>query len=142
LKHAVFLQSLLPRPFHFQQGLAVILLSKVLQGDTDIQDITLNDWNWYKENNIQLYTALFVCARNRKDKRDRACRQDEFIVRLDSVCIGDYNRILLSKVLQGDTDIQDITLNDWNWYKENNIQDDCFTGIQLDVVFFVPVPIV
>jgi hypothetical protein len=29
--------------------------------------------------------ALFVCARNRKDKRDRACRQDEFIVRLDSV---------------------------------------------------------
>ncbi len=33
-----------------------ILLSKVLQGDTDIQDITLNDWNWYKENNIQLYT--------------------------------------------------------------------------------------
>ncbi|MCG8397936.1 NADPH-nitrite reductase [Bacillus atrophaeus] len=33
-----------------------ILLSKVLQGDTDIKDITLNDWNWYEENNIQLYT--------------------------------------------------------------------------------------
>lgn len=33
-----------------------------------------------------------------------------------------YNRILLSKVLQGDTTVDDITLNDWNWYKENNIQ--------------------
>jgi len=32
-----------------------------------------------------------------------------------------YNRILLSKVLQGDTDVKDITLNDWDWYKENNI---------------------
>jgi nitrite reductase (NADH) large subunit len=33
-----------------------------------------------------------------------------------------YNRILLSKVLQGDTTIQDITINDWQWYEENNIQ--------------------
>lgn len=32
-----------------------------------------------------------------------------------------YNRILLSKVLQGDTDVKDITLNDWEWYKTNNI---------------------
>ncbi|WP_445488578.1 nitrite reductase large subunit NirB [Niallia sp. 03133] len=32
-----------------------------------------------------------------------------------------YNRILLSKVLQGDTEVKDITLNDWDWYKENNI---------------------
>ena len=37
-----------------------------------------------------------------------------------------YNRILLSKVLQGDTDVKDITLNDWHWYRENNIQ--LFTG--------------
>ncbi len=37
-----------------------------------------------------------------------------------------YNRILLSKVLQGDTKVIDITLNDWDWYKENNIQ--LFTG--------------
>ncbi|MFC4767473.1 nitrite reductase large subunit NirB [Effusibacillus consociatus] len=37
-----------------------------------------------------------------------------------------YNRILLSKVLQGDTTIEDITINDWNWYQENNIQ--LFTG--------------
>lgn len=33
-----------------------------------------------------------------------------------------YNRILLSKVLQGDTEVKDITLNDWDWYTENNIQ--------------------
>lgn len=37
-----------------------------------------------------------------------------------------YNRILLSKVLQGDTKVQDITLNDWDWYRENDIQ--LFTG--------------
>lgn len=32
-----------------------------------------------------------------------------------------YNRIQLSNVLQGDTTIKDITINDWNWYEENNI---------------------
>lgn len=37
-----------------------ILLSKVLQGDTKVIDITLNDWDWYKENNIQLYTGETV----------------------------------------------------------------------------------
>ncbi|MCP1143766.1 nitrite reductase large subunit NirB [Lysinibacillus endophyticus] len=33
-----------------------IQLSKVLQGDTTLEDITLNDWAWYQENDIQLYT--------------------------------------------------------------------------------------
>ena len=32
-----------------------------------------------------------------------------------------YNRIQLSTVLQGDTTIEDITINDWNWYSENRI---------------------
>lgn len=32
-----------------------------------------------------------------------------------------YNRIMLSKVLQGDTQIKDITINDWQWYKDNGI---------------------
>jgi nitrite reductase (NADH) large subunit len=32
-----------------------------------------------------------------------------------------YNRIQLSKVLQGDTSIKDITINDWSWYEENKI---------------------
>src|ERR1700730_7212704 len=45
-----------------------------------------------------------------------------------------YNRILLSKVLQGDTNVKDITLNDWDWYKENNIE--LFTGetvVEIDI---------
>ncbi|MBE1440756.1 nitrite reductase large subunit NirB [Paenibacillus sp. OAS669] len=32
-----------------------------------------------------------------------------------------YNRILLSSVLAGDADIQDIVINDWDWYKDNGI---------------------
>lgn len=32
-----------------------------------------------------------------------------------------YNRILLSSVLQGDTGVSDIVLNDYDWYKNNNI---------------------
>jgi nitrite reductase (NADH) large subunit len=37
-----------------------------------------------------------------------------------------YNRILLSTVLQGNTSFEDITINDRNWYTKNNIQ--LFTG--------------
>lgn len=37
-----------------------------------------------------------------------------------------YNRIQLSTVLQGDTTIDDIIMNDWQWYKDNNIE--LFTG--------------
>ncbi|GIP23216.1 nitrite reductase large subunit NirB [Paenibacillus sp. J22TS3] len=33
-----------------------------------------------------------------------------------------YNRIMLSKVLQGDTKIEDITINDWQWYRDNGIR--------------------
>ncbi|WP_338471764.1 nitrite reductase large subunit NirB [Niallia sp. XMNu-256] len=33
-----------------------------------------------------------------------------------------YNRIQLSTVLQGDTTVQEIIMNDWDWYKENKIQ--------------------
>ncbi|MUT66578.1 nitrite reductase large subunit NirB [Paenibacillus sp. NEAU-GSW1] len=32
-----------------------------------------------------------------------------------------YNRIMLSHVLAGTAGIDDIVINDWNWYKENNI---------------------
>src|SRR3954454_700511 len=39
-----------------------IQLSKVLQGDTAIDDITLNDWNWYETNNILLYTGETVVS--------------------------------------------------------------------------------
>ncbi|MFS0777917.1 nitrite reductase large subunit NirB [Neobacillus sp. 3P2-tot-E-2] len=33
-----------------------------------------------------------------------------------------YNRIQLSKVLQGGTSVSDITLNDWEWYEDNKIR--------------------
>ncbi|MBP3953329.1 nitrite reductase large subunit NirB [Bacillus suaedae] len=32
-----------------------------------------------------------------------------------------YNRILLSSVLQGDADVNDIVLNDYDWYAENGV---------------------
>ncbi|MFC5704272.1 nitrite reductase large subunit NirB [Cohnella faecalis] len=37
-----------------------------------------------------------------------------------------YNRIMLSKVLQGDTKVEDITINDRKWYSDNGIA--LFTG--------------
>lgn len=33
-----------------------------------------------------------------------------------------YNRIQLSKVLQGGTSVSDITLNEWEWYEDNKIR--------------------
>lgn len=40
-----------------------------------------------------------------------------------------YNRIQLSTVLQGDTTVKDIILNDWQWYEENKIT--LFTGEEI-----------
>ncbi|WP_100404648.1 nitrite reductase large subunit NirB [Bacillus solitudinis] len=34
-----------------------ILLSSVLQGDADVNDIVLNDYDWYEQNQVQLYTG-------------------------------------------------------------------------------------
>lgn len=33
-----------------------------------------------------------------------------------------YNRIMLSNVLQGKTSFNEININDWDWYKENQIK--------------------
>ncbi|PZD95434.1 NAD(P)/FAD-dependent oxidoreductase [Paenibacillus sambharensis] len=46
--------------------------------------------------------------------------------RFDITIIGsephpNYNRIMLSKVLQGDTGIEDIVTHDWSWYRERGI---------------------
>ncbi|CAM4406127.1 nitrite reductase large subunit NirB [Paenibacillus tarimensis] len=46
--------------------------------------------------------------------------------RFDVTIIGsephpNYNRIMLSKVLQGDTGIQDIVIHDWSWYRDRGI---------------------
>ncbi|MDR7236622.1 nitrite reductase large subunit NirB [Neobacillus drentensis] len=45
-----------------------ILLSKVLQGDTKVKDITLNDLDWYRENHIQLFTSETVIKVDSKRK--------------------------------------------------------------------------
>src|SRR4029453_5961485 len=37
-----------------------ILLSKVLQGDSSIENIVINDWSWYEERGIRLYTGETV----------------------------------------------------------------------------------
>src|SRR5665647_227035 len=46
-----------------------ILLSSVLAGDADMKDITLNDWVWYKENNITLYAGQTVTKLNTAEKK-------------------------------------------------------------------------
>ncbi|MDN4526312.1 nitrite reductase large subunit NirB [Fictibacillus fluitans] len=45
-----------------------ILLSTVLQGDTSIEDITLNDRTWYEKNNITLYTGETVISIDSEQK--------------------------------------------------------------------------
>ncbi|MFD2670339.1 nitrite reductase large subunit NirB [Marinicrinis sediminis] len=43
------------------------------------------------------------------------------IVMLGNEPHPNYNRILLSKVLQGDTRLEDITLHPWDWYEQHGI---------------------
>jgi nitrite reductase (NADH) large subunit len=67
-----------------------ILLSKVLQGDTKVKDITLNDWEWYEENNITLYTGETVTKVNSDMKvvvtdKERVVPYDELIIATGSV---------------------------------------------------------
>ncbi|MCM3655485.1 nitrite reductase large subunit NirB [Metabacillus litoralis] len=67
-----------------------ILLSKVLQGDTAVKDITLNDWEWYEENNITLYTGETVTEINSNkmvvvSDNGRIVPYDELIIATGSV---------------------------------------------------------
>ncbi|MGP7819135.1 nitrite reductase large subunit NirB [Niallia sp. 01092] len=63
-----------------------ILLSKVLQGDTEVKDITLNDWDWYKENNITLYTGETVTKVDAEKK----------VVITDSGRVEAYDELILA----------------------------------------------
>jgi nitrite reductase (NADH) large subunit len=45
-----------------------IMLSAVLQGDTTIDDIVLNSYEWYEQNNIQLFTGETVTRVNTEEK--------------------------------------------------------------------------
>ncbi len=45
-----------------------IMLSHVLQGKTNIQDIIMNEYSWYEENEITLYTNERVQSIDREEK--------------------------------------------------------------------------
>lgn len=67
-----------------------ILLSKVLQGDTTVESVTLNDWQWYKDNDITLYTdeqVTRLCAEDRyvATAKNRIVPYDELIIATGSV---------------------------------------------------------
>ncbi|OXS79419.1 nitrite reductase large subunit NirB [Domibacillus enclensis] len=67
-----------------------IQLSKVLQGDTTIADITLNDWNWYEDHNIQLYPGEKVARIDTEEKavytsKDRKVAYDKLIIATGSL---------------------------------------------------------
>lgn len=62
-----------------------IQLSTVLQGDTTINDIILNDWSWYKENGIRLYTGEAIVKIDTENKQvvsdqGRVVNYDELII--------------------------------------------------------------
>ncbi|WP_018394499.1 nitrite reductase large subunit NirB [Bacillus sp. 37MA] len=67
-----------------------IQLSKVLQGDTTISDITLNDWNWYEDHDIKLYSGETVAHINTKEKfvqtnKERSVSYDKLIIATGSL---------------------------------------------------------
>ncbi|ENH97155.1 nitrite reductase [NAD(P)H], large subunit [Gracilibacillus halophilus YIM-C55.5] len=45
-----------------------LMLSSVLQGDTSLEDITLNDWDWYETNQITFYPNEAVTQINRHER--------------------------------------------------------------------------
>ncbi|WP_416148391.1 nitrite reductase large subunit NirB [Salipaludibacillus sp. HK11] len=62
-----------------------IMLSSVLQGDTTLDDIIINSYEWYEQNNIQLYTGETVEKVNTEDKlvytdKDREVPYDDLIL--------------------------------------------------------------
>ncbi|MGP7817131.1 nitrite reductase large subunit NirB [Niallia sp. 01092] len=62
-----------------------IMLSNILQGKTTVKDININDWDWYKDNNITLLTGESVIKIDREHKKvvtDKAnnINYDELII--------------------------------------------------------------
>ncbi|MFK2793911.1 NAD(P)/FAD-dependent oxidoreductase, partial [Bacillus cereus] len=62
-----------------------IMLSHVLQGKTNMQDIIMNEYSWYEENEITLYTNERVQSINREAKiiiteKNRTLTYDKLII--------------------------------------------------------------
>ena len=63
-----------------------ILLSPVLAGEMTVQDIILNDWDWYRDNNITLHTGKKIVKIDRKARK----------VFADDGTEAEYDRLLLA----------------------------------------------
>ena len=63
-----------------------ILLSTVLQGNTSIDDITLNDWEWYEKNGIRLFARETVIDID----------TDQRLVRTDQGRIVEYDKLIIA----------------------------------------------
>ncbi|MFE5319477.1 nitrite reductase large subunit NirB [Paenibacillus sp. NPDC056579] len=63
-----------------------ILLSSVLAGDADIQDIVINNWDWYKDNGITLHAGHTVSSIDTKKK----------IVKTDSGISASYDDLIIA----------------------------------------------
>jgi nitrite reductase (NADH) large subunit len=63
-----------------------ILLSKVLQGDSSIDSIVINDWSWYEERGILLYTGETVAQ----------IQSDSQYVKTLSGIRADYNHLIIA----------------------------------------------
>ncbi|MFB5673982.1 nitrite reductase large subunit NirB [Paenibacillus terreus] len=63
-----------------------IMLSSVLAGGTGLEDIVINDWSWYEENDIQLYTGDPVTGIDIKHKKVKSASGRE----------ADYDVLLLA----------------------------------------------
>jgi nitrite reductase (NADH) large subunit len=62
-----------------------IQLSYVLQGEKSLQDIIMNDWNWYRENKITLYTneaikSIDITNKQVISEQGRVVAYDELII--------------------------------------------------------------
>ncbi len=62
-----------------------IMLSTVLQGDKTIDDIIMNDWDWYKNNGIKLYAGEAIVKIDKENKKvisseGRITEYDELII--------------------------------------------------------------
>src|SRR5690554_1854196 len=67
-----------------------IMLSSVLAGDAELKDIIINDWDWYKDNNITFYpgetiTSMDTIAQTISSDKGRTLNYDELIIATGSL---------------------------------------------------------
>ncbi|QMV42947.1 nitrite reductase large subunit NirB [Cohnella cholangitidis] len=63
-----------------------IMLSSVLAGDSELKDIVLNDWDWYRDNQITLHTGHTVTGIDAKKKN----------IKTDQGLVVEYDELVLA----------------------------------------------